>query len=249
MATNLRVGSREIVDQNRFAAAAGVDLEPLDVVQADDGTFELGVELHLVAVGQEQKALARAAAECVERVGAALVRDRIVAVAGEPGERVVALPQDGKVVADAALDHIVARRTPDEIVAVVAEQAQADLAGGDDAGIDEIVAIAAVNHEHIDLAEMIDADLRRKADLDDLAAGHAEENVVVVAGARDRHRVDLGVGRLPAARCRQIDDDLGDAGQRKVADVHRCRRRRGWRSRSAQRCSRPAGLLRDFGSA
>ena len=84
--------------------------------------------------------LGTGAADELKRVGTDLAIDRVVSVEGVPGEAVIALAKEGDVIAEAAGDDIVADAADEGVGALVAVEIERDLAGGELARIDDVVA-------------------------------------------------------------------------------------------------------------
>ena len=143
-------------------------------------------------------------------VYARLALDRVVVVAEVPVEEVIARAQQGKVVAIAAVDVVVAAGAADQSVgANAAEELQRQLAGGELAAVDGVVAGPAEDVEDVRLVGMKNADLGGQPADDDLGADGCDLDVVVITVAVDVDLVELLVARCAARSARKVDDDRG----------------------------------------
>ena len=93
------VGPGQVVDRDGVRAALGVDVDGLDVVEIHRDVGDIAGQPGVPAVGRDVDVLVDVGAVEHEGVGARLAIDRVAAVARVPDERVVARPEQGRVVA------------------------------------------------------------------------------------------------------------------------------------------------------
>ena len=108
----LGVGSGQVVDRDGVGAAQGVDLDVLDTVEVHGDVADVAEQPHPTAIGRDVHVLGDVCAVEHQRIGAALALDDVAAVAGVPGERIVAVAEESRVVA-ATADHGVVAVTAD----------------------------------------------------------------------------------------------------------------------------------------
>ena len=108
----LGVGSGEVVDRDRVGAAQGVDLDVLDTVEVHGDVGDVAEQPHPAAIGRDVHVLGDVCAVEHQRIGAGLALDDVAAVAGVPGERIVAVAEESRVGA-ATADHGVVAVTAD----------------------------------------------------------------------------------------------------------------------------------------
>src|SRR6185312_9544121 len=116
------------------------------------------------------------------------------------------------------VDRVVALAADHDVVAEAAVHLQADLAGGEAAGVDDIVAAESIDDQLVAGFGMIEYHLRLQAADDDLAADRGDGDDVVAIGGIDGHAVDLLVADCSADDTGQVDVDLRDVGAGEVAD-------------------------------
>src|SRR5215472_15079718 len=109
----------------------------------------------------------------------------------------------------------------ERVVAGVALKGEIYCPSGQCGRIDGVVAGAAFDHQmitKITALRMVDGNLIRQSTDRDQSPGRRDVDLVVAAGAVDRHSVGRAVARAAAEGSRQIDGDLLDAGAGKVVD-------------------------------
>src|SRR5262249_44628159 len=121
----------QVVDGDRGGPAAGVEVDPLHVVEVHGDVAGVADEAHALAVGGDVDLFVNVGAVEEHRVGAGLALERIAAVAGVPDEQVVALAADEHVVAGAAV------------------QRQADQIGGQTGGVHHVIAAEAADRQPV----------------------------------------------------------------------------------------------------
>src|SRR5262249_39429165 len=104
----LDVGPGQVVDRDGVGTAQGVDLDALAAFEAHDDGAAVAGQPRSLAVGGDVHVLIDVAAIEHERVRARLALDRVAAITRIPDERVVAVAEQGRVVAAAAGHNVVA---------------------------------------------------------------------------------------------------------------------------------------------
>ncbi len=154
-------------------------------------------------------------------VHAGLTFDRVVVVAGIPLEEVIARAQLGKVVAIVAVDIVVAGAAYQSIGAETAEELQRQLAGGELAGINDVVAGSTEDVQDVRLVGMNNAHLGRQPADDDLGSDGSDLDLVVQTGAIDVDLVKFLIGRRAAGRACEVDDNRGHIRAGEIGDRDR----------------------------
>src|SRR6185295_15957068 len=178
----------EVVDHDRVGATEGVDLDVLDTVQVHDDAGDIAGQPHAAAIGRDVHVLGDVCAVEHQRIGAALALDDVAAVTGIPGERIVAVAEQGHVVA-AAADHGVVSVTADERVGVLASgdgvvagaaiDGEPDDARRQSGRVDRVVAIAGTDcQEVVGHLPTVDVDLRAEPDDSNAGAGPTHVDLV-----------------------------------------------------------------------
>src|SRR6185312_4981763 len=199
------VGAAEIVNPDVVAPAQSMELDALDIVQVHGDVGDVAREERAPTVGEDVDVLGDVGAVEEQGIDAVLTLDGVVVVAGVPDERVVAGAEQRDVVAVAAVDRVVALAADHDVVAEAAVHLQADLAGGEAAGVDDIVAAESIDDQLVAGFGMIEDHLRLQAADDDLAADRGDGDDVVAIGGIDGHAVDLLVADCSADDTGQID--------------------------------------------
>jgi hypothetical protein len=116
------VGSTKVVDRDGVGATQGVELDVLDAVEVHDDVADVPGKPHPPTVGRDIDILVDVCAVEHERIGPGLTFDCVAAVAWIPDERVVAVAEQG---------HVVAAPAGYGVVAVAAEEQVGALASND----------------------------------------------------------------------------------------------------------------------
>ena len=152
-------------------------------------------------------------------VGAGLALERVEVVARIPDELVVAGAHQGEIVAVAAEDEVVARRSLERVGADPRRAARSlYLSGRDAAGIDHIVAAEAAEDQPVGRLLIGDVNERKQAERVVSARHRRYAERVGATGGVDGDLVELTI--TAAARGGEIDVDAGGFGAGQVNDAY-----------------------------
>ena len=195
----LDVGRGQVVHDRVVDPAERAKIDPLGVVDVHGDVRDVAEELQAVAVRGEVEALRDTGAVEDHRVGAGLPFHLVAPVAGIPGERVVAGPEETGVVSAVAVDRVVLAAAAQRVVAVAAVdrvvarsavQRQLGQRGEPDCAVERVVAGQGLDGQRLSVDDVDrqaarparDGDVRcdrRRSDTDRVVSGRALDDDAV----------------------------------------------------------------------
>src|SRR5262245_31426994 len=214
-------GSGEIVDRHSVGAAQGVDLDVLDTVEVHGDVGDVAGEAHPLTIGRNVHLFRDVGAVEHQRIGANLALDDVAAVAGIPGEGIVAVAEESRVgaatadhgvVAVTAQQEVVALATGDGVVAAATVDGETDDTRQQGGRIDRVIAVAAVDSQKVAGFRVVDVDLGRQPSHCNTGRCGDDIDLVAAVGPVDGHLIGRHVVRA------QIDRHLHHIGPGEVVN-------------------------------
>src|SRR5262245_12921701 len=202
------VRAAQVVHGNLVDAAAGREVDALDVIQIHDNAGDVAGKSDARAVGRDIDLLGDGGAVELHGVEAGLSLDDVVVVARVPDEGVVAGTHLGHVVTVPTIDEVVALAASQRIVAQTAVDDQIDRAGRQAGGVDGVDPCLAIHSQLVlsrDAAGDVDDGLQ--AVYADAGRAAVDGDLIVRLRATDDDAVGLAVGHAASGRPREVEVD------------------------------------------